>query len=156
MKAGTRGLIVAGLHVAIVCSLAGKFYVDRAVRPRVWVRTVAYDPEALIRGRYVSVRLAVESHAPARFGPVSLEVQEGRLVATADREGSAWLQEPAGRITDWSVGPVAYFIPEGVPDPSVRKPGEELWAEVTIPKRGLPRPIRLGVKKDGRLEPLSF
>jgi hypothetical protein len=35
---------------------------------------------------------------------------------------------------------------EHIPDPS-RLQGEELWAEVTIPKKGLPRPIRLGVKK---------
>jgi len=44
--------------------------------------------------------------------------------------------------------PVAFFIPEHIPDPSRRQEGEELWAEVTIPKKGLPRPIRLGVKKD--------
>jgi len=50
---------------------------------------------------------------------------------------------------------VAYFIPEHVADPSRRAPGEELWAEVTIPRAGAPRPIRLGVKKDGVLTPLD-
>jgi len=43
--------------------------------------------------------------------------------------------------------PVAFFIPEHIPDPSRHQQGEELWAEVTIPKKSLPRPIRLGVKK---------
>lgn len=52
--------------------------------------------------------------------------------------------------------PIAFFIPERAPDPSRRKPGEELWAEVTVPKKGSPRPIRLGVKKNGVLTPLPL
>jgi len=50
---------------------------------------------------------------------------------------------------------IAFFIPEHVPDPSVRAPGEELWAEVTLPRKGAPRPIRLAVKKNGVLTPLE-
>lgn len=45
--------------------------------------------------------------------------------------------------------PVAFFIPEHVPDPSRRPPGEALWVEVTLPRKGPPRPIRLGVSKHG-------
>jgi len=52
--------------------------------------------------------------------------------------------------------PVAFFIPEDVPDPSRRASGEQLWVEATIPKEGTPRPIRLGVKKgDGPIAPLE-
>jgi hypothetical protein len=156
MTPRTRGLIVAGLQIAIVCSLAGKFYVDRVVRPRTWVRTVGYDPEALIRGRYVSVRLAVEAQDPKPGSMVRLDAQDGRLVAVVDHEGYAVLQQPTGRVSDWSVGPVAVFIPEHVPDPTIRKQGEELWAEVTVPRRGLPRAIRLGVKRGNRLEALPY
>jgi hypothetical protein len=29
-----------------------------------------------------------------------------------------------------------------------------LWAEVTIPRKGPPRPIRLGVKRNGRIQPV--
>ena len=53
-------------------------------------------------------------------------------------------------------GAVAFFIPPNVPNPSRRAPGEELWAEVSVPKKGAPRPIRLGVKKDGVLTPLDL
>ena len=55
-------------------------------------------------------------------------------------------------------GPVVpFFIPEHVPDPSVRAPGETLWAEVTLPERGPPRPIRVGVRRgDGPIEPLDL
>lgn len=51
---------------------------------------------------------------------------------------------------------VPFFIPERVPDPSRRQPGEELWVEVTLPRKGPLRPIRLAVKKGGTLSPLSL
>jgi hypothetical protein len=52
---------------------------------------------------------------------------------------------------------VAFFIPEHVPDPSRRPPGEQLWIEATIPKKGIPRPIRLGVRKgSGQIVPLDL
>ncbi len=52
---------------------------------------------------------------------------------------------------------VLFFIPEHVKDPSRRATGEELWVEVTLPKKGPPRPIRLGVKKDGgEITPLEL
>jgi len=52
---------------------------------------------------------------------------------------------------------VAFFIPENIPDPSLRQAGDELWVEVTIPKQGPPRPIRLGVKKgDAPIVPLPI
>jgi hypothetical protein len=53
-------------------------------------------------------------------------------------------------------GPVAFFIPEHVADPSQRPAGEELWVEVSLPPVGPPRPVRLGVKKDGVLKPLEL
>ena len=52
--------------------------------------------------------------------------------------------------------PLAFFIPEHAVDPSRLKPGEELWVEVTLPKKGPLRPIRLGLKKGGTLSPLSL
>jgi hypothetical protein len=64
------------------------------------------------------------------------------------REGGT----PSSRLAE----AVAFFIPEHVPDPSRRAPGEELWAEVTVPRSGPPRPIRLGVMKEGRLTPLDL
>jgi len=51
---------------------------------------------------------------------------------------------------------VAYFIPEHVPDPSRRPPGEELWVELTVPRRGPVRPIRLAVKKAGQMTALDL
>jgi len=52
--------------------------------------------------------------------------------------------------------PVAFFIPEHANNPARLNPGEELWVEVTVPKKGPPRPLRLGIKKDGILTPLHL
>ena len=43
--------------------------------------------------------------------------------------------------------PVAFFLPEHAEDPTRLEPGERLWAEVTVPERGAPRPIRLEVRR---------
>jgi hypothetical protein len=51
--------------------------------------------------------------------------------------------------------PVAFFLPEHAVDPSVRRAGEELWVEVTVPKRGPPRPIQLAVKRGESFTPLD-
>jgi hypothetical protein len=170
----TKGLIIAVAHVGLVASLGGKFYYDRATRPRVWARTAPYDPDLPIRGRYVSLRLLVEPRGIDEPPPqakwqlpqaVSLRVENNRLIGvaeTADRGyGSSDLHivfiERRGEKLAMLDQPIAYFIPEHIPDPSMRAAGEELWVEVTIPKKGPPRPLRLGVKKgEAPIAPLEI
>lgn len=53
-------------------------------------------------------------------------------------------------------GTVAFFIPANAPDPSMHPGGEELWVEVSVPRTGSPRPIRLGIKRDAGIEPLDL
>jgi hypothetical protein len=136
-----KGLALALAHVAIVSVLGGKLLLDRATLPRVWVRTLPVDPMLPIRGRYV--RLRVDPAAPP--------------MRTAAAAGEALRLEPHPDVKRVPADkPLAYFIPEHVPDPSRRVAGEELWVEVTLPRKGPPRPIRLGVKKEGVLTPLVF
>ena len=137
MNATQRGLLLALIQVALVSSLGGKLLIDRATRPRVWVKAVPYDPSTPFRGRYVRLRLITSEIMPGGDHPAPGETPS--------------IPEGIG-----SNEPVAFFIPENIPDPSVRPAGEELWVEVTIPKEGPPRPIRLGVKKDGELTPLPL
>jgi hypothetical protein len=158
-----KGLIVTALHVSIVSSLGAKLLVDRATRPRVWARTAPVDPNLPIRGRYV--RLRIEADASTTFSagasqvvPIALSVKDGRLAAARDPESTkmyARLGQRGGAPIAVLLEPVAYFIPEHVTDPSIRQPGEELWVEVTVPRAGAPRPIRLGVKKDDVITPLD-
>jgi len=52
---------------------------------------------------------------------------------------------------------VLFFVPEHAqPFEAERARGMEIWAEVTIPRKGPPRPIQLGFKKDGRMEPIAI
>jgi hypothetical protein len=53
---------------------------------------------------------------------------------------------------------VLFFVPEHTlpfETASVGRDAPELWAEVTIPRKGPPRPIRLALKKAGKLELLD-
>jgi len=174
MKPLYKGLLLGAIQVALVCSLGAKLLYDRATRPRVWVKTAPVDPDLPIRGRYVSLRLEVpargfEMPAPTVPGqPIpgrgshyaNLKLEGGQLVAVRPAN-----PQQAERVTLLVINnelfadlwePVAYFIPEHVPDPARREQGEELWVEVTLPKKGPPRPLRLGVKKGAALNPLDL
>ncbi len=48
------------IQLAIVSSIAAKYLYQRATCPRVWTKTVAYDPELVMRGRYLSLQLTVD------------------------------------------------------------------------------------------------
>jgi hypothetical protein len=157
MKPLYRGILVGALQCAMVLSVAGKYALDRAVLPRAWVNATPIDPNLWIRGRYVNLRLQV--NVPDGFSgyyqPVRLHVENGRLTAALDPDGGA-LNISHERQFWTLVEPVAFFIPEHAADPSQLKPGEELWVEVSVPKSGPPRPLRLALKKDGKLTPLPL
>ena len=165
-----KSVLVATLQVVIVASLGAKLVVDRATRPRVWARAAPVDPNMPIRGRYVSLRIEAaigqgldlpvpDTRTFSQPKPIALSVQDHQLVAlpSSERTGvtarAALPGQPRVAVLD---RPLAYFIPEHAADPSRRPPGEELWVEVTLPRRGAPRPIRLGVKKNGVLAPLEL
>jgi hypothetical protein len=54
--------------------------------------------------------------------------------------------------------PSLFFIPDTAKDPTHLNPGEELWVLATIPRKGPPRPLALGVKKAGEkdIRPLDL
>jgi hypothetical protein len=158
-----KALIVAAIHVAIVSSLGAKLLVDRATRPRVWARTAPVDPSLPIRGRYVRMRVeaALGPDVPnelLRWVRVTLSERDGRLVASSagDDGLDARVIDHSGERVVAINEPVAFFIPEHAVDPARRAPDEELWVEVTLPRGGAPRPIRLGVKKSGAIAPLDL
>jgi hypothetical protein len=161
-----KGLILAGAQLALVATLAGKYAIDRARLPRVWVQTVAYDPSLPIRGRYLRVRLRVAAEnvygSPGNFRgqmhDVTLGVREDHLVANpADRPTglhvNQWTIKRGEKVTVL-MEPVAFFLPEHAVDPSLHSAGEELWVEVTVPKTGPPRPIQLATKRGDTFAPL--
>lgn len=138
-----RGLVLLAIQSALLLMVTARFLYDRATLPRAWARTEPFDPNHWLRGRYVQFRVAPEcaESSSCGAGRVQLSIRDGRLVAVPDEAGES-LSEP-----------LAFYIAEHVPDPSARPPGEELWVELSIPPKGLPRPVRLGVKRGERIDP---
>ena len=90
--------------------------------------------------------------------PVRLEVHDHKLVAVDDPQSTVRAQYQRDTEGDSRVlveDQIDFFVPEN----AANLPGwrwardphspSEWWAEVTIPKKGPPRPIRLGIKRPG-------
>ncbi|HKT60509.1 MAG TPA: hypothetical protein VJQ46_10670 [Gemmatimonadales bacterium] len=164
MTRRSAGLLLAAAHAALVGSLGLKLLADRARLPHGWARTQPFDPSTPLRGRYVRLALEIPlanldttRGAYAEFG-VRVDVRGDRIVGAIDDSITSPRVQLRHDSDRWSARlsqPVAFFIPEHVPDPSVRPAGEELWVELTVPRRGPPRPIRLGVMRGGQLTPLE-
>jgi len=60
IKLSAASLALLVIQLALVCSVACKYLYHRWTCPRVWTRSVAYDPALLMRGRYLSLQLMVD------------------------------------------------------------------------------------------------
>jgi hypothetical protein len=155
----TKAIVVALVQVLIILSLGAKLLYDRSHRPRVWVRTSWVDPELPIRGRYFTLNLPVYApwFTPSTSNSVTLGVEHGMLAAFkseantglsisywTSREGQPYLDQP-----------VTFFVPEHGEFPEMHR-GDELWAEVTVPRAGPPRPIQLALKRGAEWKPLGY
>ena len=186
-KATLSGASVAlvVIQLALVSSIAAKYLYQRWRCPRVWTRTVAYDPELLMRGRYLSVQLVVNGcqstlpsakeagvptgtqfsiQSPDQFGfSAELKVEGNTLKAIKLPE---WKDASAGQRVMASPGstcdnlrleqPVDFYISEHAASPTPVRAGQELWIEVTVPPKGPPRPMQLALKENGNWRPLAF
>jgi hypothetical protein len=171
MKPLYKGLLLAVLHMAIVCTLGAKLLYDRGHRPKIWVKSAIYDPNLPIRGKYLALSIEVpaegftahmntyanasyESFSPSRC---DLVLRGNQLVAVGNEHGEFWasIQHREKDLVAVINGETAYFLPEHSSGPRLHNRTEELWIEATIPRKGPPRPIRLGIKKDGVLTPLA-
>lgn len=158
-----KGLVIAAAQVALAASVGAKFLWDRSNYPRIWAETAPYDPDLPIRGRYVRIAVLVEpARSPAKDGGelsdmyrAYLDVYKDRLYAVEDENGRNWVtKRRCGEADCWQLAnALAFFIPEHAVDPSRRPEGETLWVEVTVAPTGPPRPIRLGVKREGDAQP---
>jgi hypothetical protein len=60
MKFAKASLVLLVLQLVIVSTVAAKYLYQRATCPRVWTRAAAYDPEMVMRGRYLNLQLTVD------------------------------------------------------------------------------------------------
>ena len=166
-----KGLLFAVIQVLLVSSLGAKLLWDRETSPRGWAATRGYDPNLPIRGRYINISLLVKADAifaPSQ-GPVTfpayasqnvdLAVENGRIVAIpASRYTGFTVSAPLlrdGEVLATLSPPVVYFLAEHAVDPMRGQPGSTLFLEVTIPRKGPPRPIRFGTRIGSEIVPLG-
>ena len=126
MKLRHKALLLGAVQCLMVLSLTGKLLLDRATCPRVWVKTTRWDPSLPIRGRYIALQLAPDPGAPY--------------------------------FTETNHQSVLFFVPEHTLPFEALRTGQhppELWAEVTIPRKGPPRPIRLAFQRAGSFVPID-
>ncbi len=192
IRVSRASIAVLVVQLLLVSCIAAKYLYQRRTCPRVWTRTAAYDPELVMRGRYLSLQLTVDgcgSTLPtanqAQFprnvdGTVGspkfmvqgnlqvtfqakLAVAGNRLVAVrlpnaeSPSEGetvSAWPGSACDRMN--VVNPVNFYLSEHPRSPLPLKQGDELWIEVTVPRKGPPRPLQLALKQQGNWKPLAF
>jgi len=171
VKPLAKGLVVAAIQMALVAGIGAKLLYERATRPRGWAFCQAYDPDLPIRGRYLSERLKIPAEgftyrtSTAKYADYSLnrvwayfEARNGAIVAVAEGGGSGgWvtLQKKGDSLEAWIEEPVLIFIPDTANVRALNR-GEEMWVEVTLPKSGPPRPIQMGIKKNGVTTPLKL
>ena len=60
MKLSKTSVALLLIQLAIVSTVAAKYLYQRWTCPRVWARTVAFDPQLPMRGRYLSLQLLVD------------------------------------------------------------------------------------------------
>ena len=162
------GLLLAGVQAALMLSTGFLFWFDRQTSPRAWVQTAPVDPNLPIRGRYMTLNMVVP-FVPTRTDVssigtwqfVQLRVEAGRLQAVQKIRAGFFSHGGEIRLSEGSMvvnpGPeLAFFIPPDIKDPSIRPDDSTLWVEVTLPGLGAPRPIQLGIEKDGQIEPLAL
>jgi len=176
MTLRAKGIAVLLVQLAIVLSIAAKYAWERHSCPRVWTRTGQLDPQQPIRGRYLALTLHASAcglplgkgdetfgwngrgqwaGTPAQKWTVLPAARNGKLAPViADEMKPGQTQELTlmpGQPCDFArlSEPVEFFIPENAKQPFSLAPGEELWAEVTVPPSGPPRPIQLAIS-DGK------
>jgi hypothetical protein len=182
MTALQKGLLLSVVQIALVTSLGAKLTWDRHRFPRAWAKAGTWDPDLAIRGRYLGLQLEVVCDDPGAMPALKpqpaprvfnapanlrgkLRVESARLASDCARPHDASSEETVTLLRQQRWGqsamttmlsePVLFFLPEHATDPWQTAKGGELWAEVTLPKSGPPRPIRLAIKRGDQFTPVE-
>jgi hypothetical protein len=96
----------------------------------------------------------------------SIDVSSGKPVAvlepilpTGGCDNLTFVRERSGDGTILRLNePVLFFIPDTAHDPPRVVDGEQLWVLATVPRKGPPRPISLGITRVGEtgIQPLNL
>jgi hypothetical protein len=182
MTTRTKGLLVLAVQMALVLSIAAKYAWERHTCPRVWTRTVQFDPNQPIRGSYLALTLRADACTlpptkptqafgmqPTGYRPALAEewqvvpvAKNGKLSAVAadpsNPAAASTLTLLVGQPCEAATlsGQTEFFIAEHAQSPYPLAPGDELWAEVTVPPAGPPRPLRLAISNGKQFRVLNL
>lgn len=186
MKPRTRAIALVVIQCLLVSSIAAKYLYERVTCPRVWVRVAQYDPNLPMRGRYLALSPVVDActlphdkDSASRWTDVNghekvswhwqvrtyardgkLVVEDARNVLPRTGTQTIWLNgDPSTGDTSCDharLSAVDFFIPDTAQSPFPLKSGQELWAEVTVPPLGPPRPIQLAISSNGEWKALNL
>ena len=108
MKPARASMVLLAIQLVLVSSIAAKYLIDRSHNPRAWAPAVAFDPELIMRGRYISARLKVdvcnvaqpsdESHRTLRALPIEFDALGNVLQEHSSRYLLAVLGSKNGRL----------------------------------------------------------
>jgi hypothetical protein len=176
MTRRAKGIAVLAVQLVLVLSIAAKYAWERHSCPRVWTRTAQFDPDRPLRGRYLALTLTADACGlPLDKASSQREWMNGR--ETSDIRSRQWSVFPHAKDGALSAvladdshpeekeiltlrggmpcryaalnAPTEFFLSESAKTPFPLAHGEELWAEVTVPPSGPPRPIQLAIS-DGK------
>ncbi|MDR3746753.1 MAG: DUF2157 domain-containing protein [Acidobacteriota bacterium] len=175
----TRAIALLVIQCVLVSSIAAKYLYEPKTCPRVWVVVAQYDPNLPMRGRYLSLSPIVDAcdlphdqesanRFPDKDGHqkiynwhwrVRTVARDGKLAVVDARDfhprsATQYLWPHGDASCDHArFAAVDLFIADMAKDPFPLKKGQELWAEVTEPPAGPPRPIQLAISSSGEWRP---
>ena len=142
MKFSRASITLLILQLAIVSTVAAKYFYERAVCPQVWTRAAAYDPELFMRGRYLNLRLSVDacgstlpSAKDAQF-PRDLNGVAGGNTFAIRSANSVWFQAKLA-VKDHKL--IAIRVPES--DTSGQTQSVVAWPGAPCERLNLSKPV---------------
>jgi hypothetical protein len=180
-----KGLVVLGVQLALVLSIAAKFAWERHSCPMVWTRTYQYDPSLPLRGRYLALTLTANACGMPKGdeGPLNGWLPMDRSLRGGPNDVQQWRVHTIARNGVLAIAPapdddsqnaqgaslgqgfpceaarlddlVDFFVSEKAAVPPL-KSGESMWVLVTVPPSGPPRPVKVAVSGATGWHPLDL
>jgi uncharacterized membrane-anchored protein len=142
MKFSKTSIVLLLIQLALVSSIATKYLYQRSTCPRVWVRTAAYDPELVMRGRYLRLQLTVngcESTLPSALHAIFPRNSDGTTKPSGFRVNWQGAIQFRAKLKVEGNKLLAIRIPEA--DQSSKGVGVTAWPDSSCDTMRLDEPV---------------